>query len=167
MTLLVLIATIVLTGYLFVHVSKGFFPQQDTGTPGRVGAGRSGQLISGDERSPAAAHRDRQSRSGCGQRRGLHRRRGYDQYGAVVHRLEAARRSQRAGRPDHCTSSPAPEPGPRRNALPAGVAGRPRRRAPEQRPVSVHDAGRQPDRSAGHMRPGCCNNCGRFRSSPT
>ena len=30
-TLLVLIATIVLTGYLFVHVSKGFFPQQDTG----------------------------------------------------------------------------------------------------------------------------------------
>ena len=30
-TLLVLIATIALTGYLFVHVSKGFFPQQDTG----------------------------------------------------------------------------------------------------------------------------------------
>ena len=30
-TLLVLIATIVWTGYLFVHVSKGFFPQQDTG----------------------------------------------------------------------------------------------------------------------------------------
>jgi multidrug efflux pump len=30
-TLLILIATIGLTGYLFVHVSKGFFPQQDTG----------------------------------------------------------------------------------------------------------------------------------------
>jgi multidrug efflux pump len=30
-TLLVLIATIALTGYLFVHVSKGFFPQQDAG----------------------------------------------------------------------------------------------------------------------------------------
>ena len=30
-TLLVLIATIALTAYLFIHVSKGFFPQQDTG----------------------------------------------------------------------------------------------------------------------------------------
>jgi multidrug efflux pump len=30
-TLLVLIATIALTGYLFVRVPKGFFPQQDTG----------------------------------------------------------------------------------------------------------------------------------------
>ena len=30
-TLLILIGTIGLTGYLFLHVSKGFFPQQDTG----------------------------------------------------------------------------------------------------------------------------------------
>jgi multidrug efflux pump len=30
-TLLVLMATIALTGFLFVHVPKGFFPQQDTG----------------------------------------------------------------------------------------------------------------------------------------
>ena len=30
-TLLILIGTIGLTGYLFLHVPKGFFPQQDTG----------------------------------------------------------------------------------------------------------------------------------------
>ncbi len=33
-TLLILLATIGLTGYLFIHVSKGFFPQQDTGRLG-------------------------------------------------------------------------------------------------------------------------------------
>ena len=73
---------------------KGLLPAAGHGTPGRVGASRSGQLISGDERPPAAAHGDRQSRSGCGQRRAASPAAAVRPNRAVVHRLEAARRPQ-------------------------------------------------------------------------
>ena len=45
-TLLILFGTIGLNGYLFVHVSKGFFPQQDNGRPDRRCPGGSGHVVS-------------------------------------------------------------------------------------------------------------------------
>ena len=67
-TLMVMLGTIVLTGYLYVIIPKGFFPQQDTGMI--VGITEASQDISfpGHGRAPASGHQHRAagSRGGIG-----------------------------------------------------------------------------------------------------
>jgi multidrug efflux pump len=104
-TLLILIGTIGLTGYLFLNVSKGFFPQQDTGRlNGAIQAdqGSSFQLMNElllrmmeiVRADPAASEHHR-----------VQRRRRNDEHGAAVHRVEAARRAERARRRSHRAAS--------------------------------------------------------------
>ena len=63
-TLMVMLCTIALTGYLYVVIPKGFFPQQDTGLI--IGIAEAAQDISfpGDGRAPAGAGRRRAEGSG-------------------------------------------------------------------------------------------------------
>ena len=91
-----MLGTIVLTGYLYVVIPKGFFPQQDTGMI--VGIAEAAQDIS----YPAMADRmeavvDVVLKDPAMLRGRLqHRRRRRDRHaepGARVHRVEAARRS--------------------------------------------------------------------------
>ena len=53
-TLLVLLATIGLNVYLFIHVPKGFFPQQDNGRMQGTHSGRSGHVLSSHGQDSAA-----------------------------------------------------------------------------------------------------------------
>ena len=62
-TLMIFFATVAATGYLFVIIPKGFFPQQDTGIifgTIRCGAGR---FLPGDVQDAGTARRDRAGRS--------------------------------------------------------------------------------------------------------
>ena len=56
-TLMVMLGTIVLTGYLYVVIPKGFFPQQDTGHDRRHHRGGAGHLLPAMARAPAGAGR--------------------------------------------------------------------------------------------------------------
>ena len=47
-TLMVMLGTIALTGYLYVVIPKGFFPQQDTGMIIGIVRGGAGHLLPGD-----------------------------------------------------------------------------------------------------------------------
>ena len=92
-TLMVMLGTIALTGYLYVVIPKGFFPQQDTGLI--IGLAEGAQDIS----YPAMADRmeallDPRAEGSCrrlGRRQ--HRPRGLDRHaepGTRVHCAEAA-----------------------------------------------------------------------------
>ena len=63
-TLMVMFGTIALTGYLYVVIPKGFFPQQDTGMI--IGLSEAAQDISlpGHDATPASVDRCRDARSG-------------------------------------------------------------------------------------------------------
>ena len=74
-TLLVLLATIGLNVYLFIHVPKGFFPQQDNGRlSGQIQADQDTSFQAMDK-TPAADGQHRCSRPGGRHRQRLHRRR--------------------------------------------------------------------------------------------
>ena len=74
-TLLVLIGTIALTGYLYVHVSEGLFPAAGhRATGGSIQADQDSSFQSMNDLS-AADDRHRQSGSGRGERRRVQRRR--------------------------------------------------------------------------------------------
>src|SRR5258708_34095402 len=45
-TLMVMLGTVALTGYLYMVIPKGFFPQQDTGLDHRLFRGRAGHFLS-------------------------------------------------------------------------------------------------------------------------
>ncbi len=63
MTLMAMLGTIVLTGYLYVLIPKGFFPQQDTGLI--IGQSEAAQDISYSamRRTPASLDRSRAART--------------------------------------------------------------------------------------------------------
>ena len=96
-TLLAMFGTIALTGYLYVVIPKGFFPQQDTGLI--IGLSEAAQDISysGDGRAPAGAAQCHHEGSGrrldrLGDRR--RRRQHHDQQRPHLHcaqALQAAR----------------------------------------------------------------------------
>ena len=171
-TLMVFVATLGATGYLFVVIPKGFFPQQDTGIV--YGNSDAPQDISfaRDVEDPGTARRHRSGRSrrrdggdGAGSRR---RRHGAEQR-PHVHHPQAARRARRRRLPDH-HAAPAPtRQGRGREALSPGRAGRDGRRALRAHPVSVHAAGRQHRRTqhmgAAHSRQASvnCRNCATSR----
>ena len=138
-TLLTFIATVVATGYLFVIIPKGFFPQQDTGI--LFGTTEAGQDVSFHDmyRLQQQVGQDRAGRSrGSVDGDGARRRR--RQCGAKqrthVHPVEAARGSRRervsGDRP--IASEARSSAGHAR--LSAGGAGRDRRRARSPKPSS-------------------------------
>ena len=144
-TLLSLLATIALTVYLYIHVPKGFFPQQDTGRlMGQIQADQDTsfqtmdktllQMVNIVEADPAV-----DTVNGILGRR----RRHHDQHGADVHLAEAARRTKCQRRPDHRSACVRSWRSARRDALSAGRAGPARRRPAEQRAISIHHARRQ------------------------
>ena len=53
-TLMVMFGTVALTGYLYVVIPKGFFPQQDTGLILGSVRGGAGHLRPGDEGAPTS-----------------------------------------------------------------------------------------------------------------
>jgi HAE1 family hydrophobic/amphiphilic exporter-1 len=52
------LATLALTGYLFISIPKGFFPQQDTGAHHRHIGGGSGRVVRRDDAAARGAGRD-------------------------------------------------------------------------------------------------------------
>ena len=114
-TLAVLLATIALNVYLYIHVPKGFFPQQDNGRMMGSIHGRSGHLIPGHGQDFAADGQYRQGRPGGGYRQRIHRRRrprwrGHE-HGADVHLAQAARAEKNHRRPGHCAVAAQAWPG--------------------------------------------------------
>ncbi len=148
---MVFLATVVATVYLFIVIPKGFFPQQDTGI--LFGTSEAPQDISfaemaklqeqlgaivqadPDVENVAMAHRRRRRQRRAEQR-------------PHVHHAQAARRARRRTRSRSsrgCGPKLAKVEG--RAALPAGGAGRHRRRARRAHAVPVHAAGRQSRRA--------------------
>ena len=74
LTLMILLATIALNVYLFIHVPKGFFPQQDNGRMIGADSGRPGHFVPGHGQDPAADGEHRRCRPGGRYRERLHRR---------------------------------------------------------------------------------------------
>ena len=95
-TLMVMLGTIVLTGYLYVVIPKGFFPQQDTGLI--IGLSEAAQDISYSGHGPASASRDRRGAGGSGGRIGRfgdrrRRRHHHGQQRSRLHRAQAPGRA--------------------------------------------------------------------------
>ncbi|MGY3467185.1 multidrug efflux pump subunit AcrB [Bradyrhizobium sp. LM6.11] len=140
-TLLVMLSTVALTGYLYVIIPKGFFPQQDTGQI--VGITEAAQDIS----FPAMSERqqaivDILSKDPGGTVGGELYRPGRPdrdaQPGTHLHRPEAEARAQgqrRSG--DRAAGAPA-RPHPGHKALHAGRPGHHHRRTAVEDAVSVH-----------------------------
>ena len=99
-TLLSTLVLIVVTGYLYVVIPKGFFPEQDTGFIFGQAEARQDISFAGDGRPRQPALRDRPAGSG-GRRRGglrrLDRRQLGGEHRAHVHPAQAVRRARRLG----------------------------------------------------------------------
>ena len=96
MTLMVMLGTIVLTGYLYIVIPKGFFPQQDTGLI--IGLSEAAQDISYSAMAERQHGRDQRSAGGsrgrvCRLRNRCRRRHHHDQQRPHVHRAQAEQRS--------------------------------------------------------------------------
>ena len=97
-TLMIFLATVAATGYLFVKIPKGFFPQQDTGIIFGTTVAGAGRLVPRDVQIAGGGRRDRPGRprrrhdgDGPGHR---HRQR-LAELRPHVHHAEAARGSRR------------------------------------------------------------------------
>ena len=144
--MVLLLAIVVFNIYLYWDIPKGFFPQQDTGR--LTGGIQADQSISFQamEKKLARVHQAGAVRSGRRHRGRVHRRRlagrRPDQQRLRLHVAQAQERTQAVGGSGHRAPAAEAHPGGRRAPVPAGGAGHPRRRPPEQRPVPVHAAGR-------------------------
>ncbi len=145
--------TVAVNIYLYSTVPKGFFPQQDTGSPRRRNPRGAGRFVPVDagEAGEGRGHRGKGSRGRHGDR--LHRRRWrrrqHGQHRAAVHRPEGpGPEEDHRGRGDHPDAREAGAGAGRPDGVAAG-AGHPGRREDQQRPVPVHDPGRQPEGSHG------------------
>ncbi len=168
-TLMVMLGHIALTGYLYVIIPKGFFPQQDTGLI--IGQSEAAQDISFDameQRQQAlldAVMRDPRRRNGR-RGRGGRRRHHHTQRWTRIHPAQAGRatRSDREG--DRATAhQPRQDPG--HHAVYAGGPGHHGRRAVEQDPVPVHAERRRPRRAQPLGGPVPRQVKGPFPASPT
>jgi multidrug efflux pump subunit AcrB len=123
-TLVVFILTVIASGYLFVVIPKGFFPQQDTGLI--IGTSETAQDVSFAEmarRQMALAEivsRD-----------------------PDVATIGMTRSAQRIDEPDHQPAAPSAGEGPGCGAVPAACTGYQCRRPSDANAVSVHAAGRR------------------------
>ena len=137
-TLLVLLGTVGLTGYLFVRIPKGFFPQQDTGR-------LQGQIIADQDSSFQTVDRIlRQTIDTIGADPGsehdrrLHRRRWDHQQRAPVRLAQAARGTQSQRRRHHRPAASKAGPHTGRFGVPAGRSGYASGRPQQRGPISVH-----------------------------
>jgi hypothetical protein len=135
-TLMVMFGTIALTGYLYVIIPKGFFPQQDTGMI--IGLSEAAQDISlpGHGATSASVDRCRYAGSGCGLSRIGHRCRRRHHHGQQwphVHRAQAEQPTC-PGRPGHRAAAHQSCQDPGHHALHASRAGHHHRRAACPRP---------------------------------
>ena len=150
-TLLVFLATVSLTVFLYIIIPKGFFPDAGHRYGDRRQRGRAGCLVQGDDARPAGARRHRVPGPGRDVLRlddRCRRRRPDREQRTHLYRTEAlgpAHRRQRAGL--HQPHPPEAGGGDRGRALPAGGAGHPRRRPAVQDRVPVHAAGRRSGRA--------------------
>ena len=97
-TLLVTLATMAATVYLYAMIPKGFFPAAGHREPDRRDSGRSGHLVPGDAAPGRAVRGHRPARSRRRHGPGLRRRRRHAEHGADVRQSEAARRAPRSRR---------------------------------------------------------------------
>jgi multidrug efflux pump subunit AcrB len=137
-TLMVMNGTVVLTGYLYVIIPKGFFPQQDTGLILGQSRGGPGYLLPGNGRAPAGPPQRDHARSRSRHRRfGGRRRRRYlhGERRPSVHPAQAGRPT-RANRQGHCPIAHQSRQDPGHHALYAASPGHHDRRAAEQDAVS-------------------------------
>ncbi len=148
-TLLVFLATLAITGVLFVTIPKGFFPTQDTGM--LLGISEAGQDVSPEKMKEIQRQLSDRDRAGSRRRRlRLVLRpelRQYAEYRALHRRLEAARRPQCLGLANHRPAAAEARANPRRPAVPAAGAGHHRRRPHRARPIPIRAAGSRPARA--------------------
>ena len=146
-TLLVTLATIAFTVYLYVDRAQGLLPAAGHRPADRADPGRPGHVVPGDERSCWTQFADDRRRGpGGGQRDRLHRRAGAASTNTAsmfvaLKPLDAAEDQRRRG------DRPPPRQArqhPRRDPLPPAGAGPAHRRPGQRRPVPVHAAGRRP-----------------------
>ena len=144
-TLMVMLSTIVLTGYLYVIIPKGFFPQQDTGQI--VGITEASQDIS----FPAMSERQQAlvdvllkdpAIAICRQLYRPGRPDGDAQPGARLHHPQAKAGAQGERRRDHQPPQTKARPYPGHHPLYAGGAGHHHRRSAVEDTISVHADGR-------------------------
>ena len=150
LTLLVMLGTIGLTGYLYVIIPKGFFPQQDTGTDHRPRRRGAGYLLSGDGPAHGGPARRGVERPSCRLARCQHWPRRGDRHaepGTRIHRAEAARSTRCQHRSGHQPPAVRAGEGSRHHAVHAGRAGHYRWRPRGQDPVSIHVDRRRPERA--------------------
>ena len=147
---MVMLGTVALTGYLYVVIPKGFFPQQDTGQI--VGITEASEDIS----FPAMAQRQqalvnillKDPAIELGQQLYRPRRPDRDaQPGTRLHSLEARQPARRERRPGHQPPAAATGQDPGDHALHAGRAGHHHRRAPVEDAVSIYPDRRRFDRA--------------------
>ena len=103
--------------------------------------GGAGCLARRHDEASAGAGRDRAEGSGRRSRRNVHGRHGQcAEQRTHVHHSEAARGASRECRSGHCAAAAPARQGPGREAVPAGGAGRARRRPRVAHPVPIHAA---------------------------
>jgi len=135
-TAMILLAVIALNFYLFIRIPKGFFPEQDNGR-------MNGSLLADQDNSFQALDKTLlraidivKADPGVDDALGF--------TGGANTAAETARRKKSQRRSDHRAAAPETRQGTGRHLDSPGRAGRPYWRKIEQRPVPVHDAGRQP-----------------------
>ncbi|HSS26904.1 MAG TPA: efflux RND transporter permease subunit, partial [Usitatibacter sp.] len=147
---LVFFATVALTIFMYIHIPKGFFPQQDTGRP----ADRSVEPVHATRRRPAgAAHVGAEARGGVARPARAHRRhlrpagqgpadlardrpadgRAHGDH-AAHHRFHAEPRLRPGAGLDHL---PGPQPVPRRDGSRAAVVAEPADAGPDLRDLAL------------------------------
>ncbi len=158
-TLVVFILTVIASGYLFVVIPKGFFPQQDTGLI--IGTSETAQdvsfaemarrqmalaeIVCRDGAPTNGARRDRVARPGRGHNRDDGRKLGRSnpEQRPALHHPETTRSAQCIGEPDHQPAAPTACAGPGCRAVPATRAGYQCRRPSDANALPVHAAGRR------------------------
>ena len=141
--LLVTLATIGVTVYLYVVIPKGFFPQQDTGgLVGTIQADQSGSFqVDATHPSPICdGGRCGSGGTECGRVRGRQRR--SDQYRSDVRGAQTTRRAPDLRGPGHGSAARQARPCARCQPLHAGEPGPAPGRTPERRAVPVYVAER-------------------------
>ena len=150
LTLLVFLATMAISIYLFVVIPKGFFPIQDTGLVTGFAEFGAGHLPARDVAHDGQARRGGRGRPRCGRVRigdGKHGQRANSQHRPFLHRTETARSAHGDGDGYHQSAAAEPRAGRGCQPRAAAVTRHHGRRAYRPGPVPVHAARRRPCRA--------------------
>ena len=140
-TLLVFLATLALSVFLFVIIPKGFFPQQDTGLITGISESSQDTSVEGMMQLSGGTGRHRAKRSGCRAcRHGVGRIRLRGEQWTNVHYVEAARSTDGDGGSGHRAAAPSIGQGRGRRVVPAIGAGRAGRRTRRAHAISIYAA---------------------------